>query len=760
MKILVYFIFILGSYSLSFYATADEEGRNRDLILGMNGQAYPLQFINEMGKPAGLLVDRWRLWAKETQTQIQFTALENHEVKQALMDKKIDLHIGLVISNEPNDSQFAALAALASVNHYLYLHQALSVPDDIKTLSVFSVGVIRGSVTARVLETDFPSLRLQYYPDRNALLLGAEKRQVYVIAATEGLLGSHQAGRQVKKGFQNYQRLLLKQSLFHPWVLSSDLPLIEKVNQLYTHNTTTGSLTQKWLGKGQGQAHLTLGLPLAFAPYASIGIDGLAHGLLVDIWHAWSQRSGVKVDFVFDEHQANVKALNAGRLDGILAYPNHGMTKPFFDKQHVYQMKMRLFSQFPITDLSLLAGQSVAMSRDFLSVDTAHKGLPDVNIVYMDDMKDMIEATENNDVIGFIAPSALTQHYLLLAQKWDRFHPHSSFAFNTDITLFTASKATYVKDSHILQLPLLSTERLADIERRWIIDAQDYTVSPIARTVAINDSDKAYLAQLKRLKVGYLANWKPMEFTNEEGEFSGINSDVFTHIFTQLGLTIEPIAFEHWNELLNALYQGEVDMAGSMANIPERQHQLLFSQSYWPSSWGVLTHLDAVNFFHLEDLSGLRVAVVEGYHLVPTLIREHPNLKLVLVPDIDAGIDAMTKGHADVFIDKLVNLGIRLNQRRSHTLKLALLVDFAQQRSHIGIHPQHALLPPLINKMLSSMDASDQRRIQDKWMKSALPVKGVHQKVWLDLIVVLSLVFVSLLILIGLIRYGNKQRRR
>ncbi|WP_298772415.1 transporter substrate-binding domain-containing protein [uncultured Shewanella sp.] len=758
MKILVYFMFILGSYSLASFVIADEEGRDKDLILGMDGQAYPLQFIDEMGKPAGLLVDRWRLWAKETQTQIQFTALENNEVKQSLMDKKIDLHIGVVKSNKPIDSQFAALAALTSVNHYLYLHQALSVPNDIKTLSAFTIGVVRGSSAASVLETDFTFLRLHYYADRNALLLGAEKSQVYIIAATEGLLASHQAERQVTKGLQSYHLLLLKQSLFHPWALSSQLPLIEKVSQLYTNNMATALLTQKWLGKGQGQAHLTLGLPLAFAPYASIGIDGLAHGLLVDIWHAWSQQSGVKVDFVFDEHQANVKALNAGRLDGILAYFNNGMSQPTFNKQQsVYQMKMRLFSQFPMTDLSLLAGQSVAMSRDFESVNVTHKGLSDVNIVYMDDMKAMIKATENNDVIGFIAPSALTQHYLLLAQKWDRFYQDPSLTFNVGIGLITAAKGINAKDNHLLQLPLLSAEKLADIERRWIVDKQDYTLNSTSQRGLINASEKAYLTQLKRLKIGYLANWKPMEFTNNQGEFSGINSDVFARISTDLGLTIEPVAFEHWNELLTALYQGEVDMAGSVANIPERQHQLLFSQSYWPSSWGVLTHLDAVNFFHLEDLSGLRVAVVEGYHLVPTFIREHPTLQLVLVSDIDAGIDAMTKGNADVFIDKLVNLGIRLKQRRSHTLKLALLVDLSQQRSHIGIHPKHALLPPLINKVLSSMDASVQRKIQDKWVKSSLPVKGVHQKTWLDLIVVMSLVLVSLLVLIWLVRYGKNQ---
>ncbi len=751
-------MFILGSYSLASFVIADEEGRDKDLILGMDGQAYPLQFIDEMGKPAGLLVDRWRLWAKETQTQIQFTALENNEVKQSLMDKKIDLHIGVVKSNKPIDSQFAALAALTSVNHYLYLHQALSVPNDIKTLSAFTIGVVRGSSAASVLETDFTFLRLHYYADRNALLLGAEKSQVYIIAATEGLLASHQAERQVTKGLQSYHLLLLKQSLFHPWALSSQLPLIEKVSQLYTNNMATALLTQKWLGKGQGQAHLTLGLPLAFAPYASIGIDGLAHGLLVDIWHAWSQQSGVKVDFVFDEHQANVKALNAGRLDGILAYFNNGMSQPTFNKQQsVYQMKMRLFSQFPMTDLSLLAGQSVAMSRDFESVNVTHKGLSDVNIVYMDDMKAMIKATENNDVIGFIAPSALTQHYLLLAQKWDRFYQDPSLTFNVGIGLITAAKGINAKDNHLLQLPLLSAEKLADIERRWIVDKQDYTLNSTSQRGLINASEKAYLTQLKRLKIGYLANWKPMEFTNNQGEFSGINSDVFARISTDLGLTIEPVAFEHWNELLTALYQGEVDMAGSVANIPERQHQLLFSQSYWPSSWGVLTHLDAVNFFHLEDLSGLRVAVVEGYHLVPTFIREHPTLQLVLVSDIDAGIDAMTKGNADVFIDKLVNLGIRLKQRRSHTLKLALLVDLSQQRSHIGIHPKHALLPPLINKVLSSMDASVQRKIQDKWVKSSLPVKGVHQKTWLDLIVVMSLVLVSLLVLIWLVRYGKNQ---
>ncbi|MGS0730204.1 transporter substrate-binding domain-containing protein, partial [Shewanella sp. 0m-11] len=162
--------------------------------------------------------------------------------------------------------------------------------------------------------------------------------------------------------------------------------------------------------------------------------------------------------------------------------------------------------------------------------------------------------------------------------------------------------------------------------------------------------------ELGSVKVGFLRNWHPMEFI-EEGQYAGINSDVIGIIGEELGLNIEPIAFDEWQSLLDALVSGSVDMAGSVAITPEREYQLGFSDSYWPSPWGLVTSLNSVSIFSLNELSGQRIAVIEGYHIVGELMRKYPSLKLILVPDIDAGLSAVSQGQADVFIDKVVNLG-------------------------------------------------------------------------------------------------------
>lgn len=759
MKIIAYFMMALAINSIIASAQGQDAFIQNGLTLGMDAHAYPVQFINTNGEPDGLLVDIWTLWANKANIPIHFKTVKNDSIEQQLLNKQIDLHIGA--SKALNVDRVALLAALSSVNHYLYLHQALSVPEKINELSAFKVGVVQNSLTAKILITDFPTLNLRFYADSNALVKAAEKADVYVIAAAEGVLRSHQVGRQLKKGLLHYNRLFLKQSVFNPLVLKNNTDLIDKFKTLQSNTPTVHALANKWLGKGQGSTSLTLGIPLHFAPYASIGVDGLAHGLLIDIWQAWSQQSGVKVDFVFDRYQANVEALTAGRLDAILGYSNTDFVSgDFTSHQNLYQMKMRLFSyQTPMTDLAALAGKRVAISREFSTVELMQAQLANVEFVYMDDIHAMIAASENKQVVGFIAPSALTQHYLLLAQKWDMFYQHSSLAFKANIELLTLAKAQHSQKETDYRFDPLLTDTLMDIERKWILDSQDHTVSQMPRRLFFNEKETAYLTQLVTLKVGYLADWKPMEFTDVNGEFSGINSDVFNRIADELGLSIEPVAFEHWNELLTALYQGEVDVAGSIANIPERQHELLFSQSYWPASWGLVTPFNEVNFFHLDDLAGLRLAVVEGYHLVPKLMREQPSLQLVLVPDIDAGLDAVEHGKADVFIDKLINLGMRLKHRRTNILKMSILVDFSAQRSHIGVHPQHDLLPSLINQVLANIDAPAQQAIQHKWVKHSLPKKGVHKKVWVDIAVISTFILLGLWVLIWLIRHSLKQKK-
>lgn len=65
------------------------------LVVGLDGNLAPFSFINALGKPAGLLVDIWKLWSAKTGKPVRFRASSLKESLKALRGGKIDVHAAL-----------------------------------------------------------------------------------------------------------------------------------------------------------------------------------------------------------------------------------------------------------------------------------------------------------------------------------------------------------------------------------------------------------------------------------------------------------------------------------------------------------------------------------------------------------------------------------------------------------------------------------------------------------------------------------------
>ena len=78
-------------------------GESRDantLVLAIDRNYPPLCFMSRDGKPQGLFVDIWKLWAKKTNTKIDFSPSDWAGTLEALNVGEADIHVGLFESPE------------------------------------------------------------------------------------------------------------------------------------------------------------------------------------------------------------------------------------------------------------------------------------------------------------------------------------------------------------------------------------------------------------------------------------------------------------------------------------------------------------------------------------------------------------------------------------------------------------------------------------------------------------------------------------
>ncbi|HUW05612.1 MAG TPA: transporter substrate-binding domain-containing protein [Williamwhitmania sp.] len=112
------------------------------------------------------------------------------------------------------------------------------------------------------------------------------------------------------------------------------------------------------------------------------------------------------------------------------------------------------------------------------------------------------------------------------------------------------------------------------------------------------------------IKVGIYEN-PPKVFTNEEGLPNGIFIDILNAIAAKSNLKVVYVK-GNWNELMNKLTKGEIDVLPDMARTADRDSLFLFNNISVCSSWLEIfsKHQTAINSF--SDLNGKRIGLIKG----------------------------------------------------------------------------------------------------------------------------------------------------
>ena len=752
MKFVIHLIVILCSCFLSITGLATPLP-DEPLIVVMGEDSFPYQYVDNDGEPTGLLVDLWKEWAKQSHTQVVFGARHWHESLDQLRHGQAQVHIGMGKTPE-REQEFDFAEPIADVGTFLYLHKSLQGKKSIKELIPFQIGVVAASSHEAELHRIEPQLVFKRYESREKLLAGVAAGEIMVFAGLEGYLKDPASSQEVAANYPNTARIQIKAMQFVPAVKKGNLDLVGRINKGFTalEPHFIQQTERRWLGYQRQHAGIVISMQLGVEPFVDLGVDGLPHGLYVDMWQLWSEKTGIAVDFISGDMNSSVDDVRRGLADAHIGYPESDDVKTGLNRAwHLYTVKSRLFLfQQQLTDLDSLKGKRIGVVPTAPYLVELRKALPQMALRYYDNMDAMVAGARSGEIVGFVASGAWTSHYLLLNKGWSDFSQYPNLEFSTNIYVLTRSDDPGLTQRIANGFNNISNQEFADIENKWMLNPKDHVFTQTELHVSLSPAEQAYVESVGELKVGYLKQWPPMEFMNEQGEFAGINSDIVKLLKEQLKLKLTPVAFDDWHSLIDALQKGEVSLAGSVAQTAERQQRLAFSEAYWPSPWALVSQLEQVSVFNIAQLAGQRVAVVEGYHLVAQLMSLEPSLKLVIVPNTQAGLAAVTNGNADVFIDKVVTLASELKTSHYPTLKMSLLSDLADQHSHIGVYPQFAPLVPLINKALALIDTQHQQQIYARWVSFSVATESAKYLLWLRYIVfgviILCLVMVAVLL--------------
>lgn len=159
---------------------------------------------------------------------------------------------------------------------------------------------------------------------------------------------------------------------------------------------------------------------------------------------------------------------------------------------------------------------------------------------------------------------------------------------------------------------------------------------------------KAAVAQPSTLRIGVYEN--PPKLLLIDGQISGIFGDLILQIASREGWQIEAIPCT-WNECLQLLQRGDIDLMPDVALSNERDDTLLFHETPFLHSWSQLYGKRTLKVTTLLDLNKVRIAVLENSIQETYLadITKNFGLDVTLVPvsSFDEGFQAVLWDRAE-----------------------------------------------------------------------------------------------------------------
>lgn len=145
------------------------------------------------------------------------------------------------------------------------------------------------------------------------------------------------------------------------------------------------------------------------------------------------------------------------------------------------------------------------------------------------------------------------------------------------------------------------------------------------------------------IRVASMGDAKPYTFTDENGEFTGFDVELFTDVAKRMGYDNVVFTGQDFSGLLAAVANGQYDVGAAAIGITaERSETVDFSDGYLAGFLTIITSDDSIK--DEAALAGQRVGVVQGTLQEAYAIKNFTESDLVKFPDNNAGISALNSG--------------------------------------------------------------------------------------------------------------------
>ena len=723
---------------------AEEPLDTDTLRISISTNYHPLTFLDGDGRPGGFLVDLWRLWSNKTGRKVAFLPGTSQESLNAVASDKADIHSGL-LKNEERSRWLLFSEPLYGIGSRFYF-LANSIPvQDISDLSNQRLACIKGSWPQNYLLKHLPASQIIAFDHTKEMISALRQGEVELIFAEELVMDEILNRQRLRSRIHGSRQQISIEHVF-AGVKQTNRELLQLINKGLGRITQAEflELERQWIRDPSARfygyeeqviplkltesekawlaehPHITIGGDASWAPIDYVDAEGRYQGITADYLKLIEKR--LKISFQAKTELPWSEMLEQARKREIDTVANVVKTEersrflnfstPYFSCPYI--TVTRRLNEQPIERVQDLAHKTVAVEKGFYLYSRLRKEHPEIQLLLVESTLQALEAVSREEADAYIGNRAVVSWFIEEQQMQDlKIVGYTHFA---PTKLRLGVRKDWPEFASILTkaLATITQEEHWTIRKKWLgIDDQDDR--ELYQYIQVTPTEQAWLDTLGLVRLGVDPEWAPVEYIDEKGEYRGFSSD-YMHRFTgQLGLTMAQVEKMSWPEVLNRVRVKELDIVPMLIATPERGKYLNFSKPYVDFPFVVFTRHDSNLITGLEDLSGKRIAVEQGYVAVEYLRRDYPDIEIIEVPTTLDALQAVSLGQADAHMGNLVTGSYLIDHEGLSNVKIAAPTPYRYSLS-IGVRKDWPQLIPLLNRAIDSLTEADKAVIRQNWL--------------------------------------------
>jgi diguanylate cyclase (GGDEF)-like protein len=483
--------------------------------------------------------------------------------------------------------------------------------------------------------------------------------------------------------------------------------------------------------------------------------NGQHTGLTSDYLKLIAERTGLQLDIVtgFTWDELLTMQLNQ-RLDLLPAIywspkRDHLMhfTSPYIKLRHYAFTKS---SRDDIKNMADLQDKVIAIPKGYSYLETLEREYPNINILLVNSTLEAIDAVITGQADTLIESTAIINHYLNENNIYG-LKPAFAAEFNVN-QVYMAARAGLPLLASIIDKALkdITQTEAKKITDRWV---NIVTTDPTPQnTQLLTIEELRYLQRKHVIKTCIDPNWLPYEgFIN--GKYSGISAEYIAYFSEQIGIPIEVVQTDTWEQSLKAARLRQCDMLALASNRPDRRKYLAFTIPYVKTSLALATQQNEWFYSNFSELAGKRIGIIKGYSPSKVIKKRFPKIQLVEFSTINEGLQSVMQGEILGFLDSVPTLSYHIQTDFIGELKISGKFDY-DWSTGIAARNDEPHLVAILNKVIRATPESVHNRIRSNWLGVRYEETVDYRSLWQ-----LVLVF-SIILALVILRYRRLSKHR